>query len=203
MGASSSKPKEKVVRSLIVGSAFAGKTTFLHKIQGFFWAPNPDAPNGQGTQPPVKETLLSADFTVRTMTHELNDAKFDLTTFNTNDQHRDLGRQFFTAPAVAPNSLVFVVDSTDPQLRSAELYSPREQLAWLLSHAELNDAVLLVFANKQDQPGALTQEQIIECLGLKDLNKSRTWFVQLGIASASEGVEEAFGWLCETIGKNK
>ena len=45
---------------------------------------------------------------------------------------------------------------------------------WLYSQDELRDAVLLVFANKQDLPNAMNAAEITDKLGLHSL-RQRNW----------------------------
>lgn len=52
----------------------------------------------------------------------------------------------------------------------------RETLTYLLESEELKDTSLLVYANKQDLPGALTVPQLTEKLGLNTLRNTK-WFV--------------------------
>jgi signal recognition particle receptor subunit beta len=54
----------------------------------------------------------------------------------------------------------------------------REELQWTLNDAELRDAPLLVFANKQDLPNAMKPAEITEKLGLQCLSQ-RKWHVQV------------------------
>ena len=46
----------------------------------------------------------------------------------------------------------------------------------MLSEEELKDAVVLVFANKQDLPGAMTTPEVTDKLGLHTI-RGRTWFI--------------------------
>jgi ADP-ribosylation factor protein 1 len=64
------------------------------------------------------------------------------------------------------------VDSNDRE----RIDENREELHKMLSEEELKDAVLLVFANKQDLPGALTCPEITDKLGLHTI-RGRTWFI--------------------------
>ena len=48
-----------------------------------------------------------------------------------------------------------------------------------LKEEELKDAILLVFANKQDQKGALNAAQVSEQMGLAEI-KNRQWSIQVG-----------------------
>jgi GTPase SAR1 family protein len=70
--------------------------------------------------------------------------------------------------------IIFVVDSNDRE-RVAEA---REELQRMLNEDELRDALLLVFANKQDLPNAMNASEITDKLGLHGL-RQRTWFIQV------------------------
>ena len=48
----------------------------------------------------------------------------------------------------------------------------------MLNEDELRDALLLVFANKQDLPNAMNAAEITDKLGLHGL-RQRTWFIQV------------------------
>lgn len=50
--------------------------------------------------------------------------------------------------------------------------------AWMLLQDELREAVLLVFANKQDLPNAMNAAEITDKLGLHAL-RQRRWYVPL------------------------
>ena len=72
--------------------------------------------------------------------------------------------------------IIFVVDSNDRE-RVAEA---REELQRMLNEDELRDALLLVFANKQDLPNAMNAAEITDKLGLHGL-RQRTWYIQVCI----------------------
>jgi ADP-ribosylation factor protein 1 len=54
----------------------------------------------------------------------------------------------------------------------------------MLNEDELRDALLLVFANKQDLPNAMNAAEITDKLGLQAL-KQRTWYIQVSFLSSS------------------
>ena len=64
----------------------------------------------------------------------------------------------------------------------------------MLSEDELRNANLLVFANKQDQPGAKGAGEISEALRLGDL-RDRNWSIVACSAIDGSGVEEGMDWL--------
>lgn len=70
--------------------------------------------------------------------------------------------------------IIFVVDSNDRERVS----EAREELQRMLNEDELRDALLLVFANKQDLPNAMNAAEITDKLGLQAL-RQRTWYIQV------------------------
>jgi len=62
----------------------------------------------------------------------------------------------------------------------------------------LKDASLLVFANKQDLQGALTDAQVSEALGLSNL-KNRQWSIFKASAIKGEGLYEGLDWLVNAL----
>lgn len=54
----------------------------------------------------------------------------------------------------------------------------------MLNEDELRDALLLVFANKQDLPNAMNAAEITDKLGLHGL-RQRTWYIQVSFQSSS------------------
>ena len=61
--------------------------------------------------------------------------------------------------------IIFVVDSNDRE----RVTEAREELQRMLNEDELRDALLLVFANKQDLPNAMNAAEITDKLGLHGL----------------------------------
>uniref|UniRef100_A0A3P9H2Y5 ARF GTPase 5 n=2 Tax=Oryzias latipes TaxID=8090 RepID=A0A3P9H2Y5_ORYLA len=65
---------------------------------------------------------------------------------------------------------------------------------------ELKEAVLLVFANKQDLPNAMGVSELTDKLGLHSL-RSRTWHVQATCATQGTGLYEGLDWLSNELSK--
>ncbi|XP_048502219.2 ADP-ribosylation factor isoform X2 [Beta vulgaris subsp. vulgaris] len=63
---------------------------------------------------------------------------------------------------------------------------------------ELRDATLLVFANKQDLPNAMTVADISDKLGLHSL-RQRRWYIQTACATSGEGLYEGLEWLSSNV----
>ncbi|PVU96435.1 hypothetical protein BB561_001167 [Smittium simulii] len=87
------------------------------------------------------------------------------------------------------DAIIFVVDSVDRD----RIGISREELNSMLEEEELNDAILLVFANKQDVTGAMTAAEISESLGLTRL-KNRQWAIYRTSAIKGEGLSEGLDW---------
>lgn len=86
--------------------------------------------------------------------------------------------------------MIFVVDSTDIE----RLNTASDELAAMLNEEELRDAALLVFANKQDQPGSKGAGEISEALNLAEL-RDRNWSIVACSAVDGSGVNEGMDWL--------
>lgn len=87
-------------------------------------------------------------------------------------------------------AVIFVVDSTDIE----RLSIASEELAAMLNEEELRDAALLVFANKQDQPGSKGAGEISEALNLGEL-RDRNWSIVACSAVDGRGINEGMDWL--------
>lgn len=87
-------------------------------------------------------------------------------------------------------AVIFVVDSTDIE----RLNTASDELAAMLNEEELRDAALLVFANKQDQPGSKGAGEISEALNLAEL-RDRNWSIVACSAVDGSGVNEGMDWL--------
>ncbi|OBW69445.1 MAG: Uncharacterized protein AUREO_005010 [Aureobasidium pullulans] len=91
-------------------------------------------------------------------------------------------------------AVIFVIDSTDVD----RLSTAADELSAMLNEEELRDAALLVFANKQDQPGAKGAGDISEALRLGEL-KDRNWTIVACSAIDGRGVSEGMDWMVQTV----
>ena len=96
--------------------------------------------------------------------------------------------------------MIFVVDSTDIE----RLGTAAEELSAMLNEGELRDAALLVFANKQDQPGAKGAGEISEAMRLGEL-KDRNWTIMACSAVDGKGINEGMDWMvvCSRLGRRR
>nr|CAD7424019.1 unnamed protein product [Timema monikensis] len=90
--------------------------------------------------------------------------------------------------------LIFVVDSNDRE----RIGEAREELMRMLAEDELRDAVLLIFANKQDLPNAMNAAEITDKLGLHSL-RNRNWYIQATCATSGDGLYEGLDWLSNQL----
>ena len=67
----------------------------------------------------------------------------------------------------------------------------------LLSEDDLKDTPVLVIANKQDLDSAMSINEIIDLLGLHELNS--TWNIQGVCAIKNEGLFEGLEWLTNNL----
>ena len=92
------------------------------------------------------------------------------------------------------HGIIFVVDSSDLNRIEEAAFEVQN----LLNEDLLHDAVLLVYANKQDLPNAMSASELTEKLGLS-LTSNRKWFVQPSCAVSNEGLIEGLDWLNKAL----
>merc|ERR1712007_235213 len=131
------------MRILMVGLDASGKTTILYKFK-----------LGE-----VVTTIPTIGFNVETV--EYKNLNFTVWDVSGQDKIRPLWRYYYQGT----NGLIFVLDSNDRD----RIEEAREELTKILSEDEMRDAVLLVFANKQDLPNAMTAAEVSQKLGHHDL----------------------------------
>merc|ERR1719240_474834 len=155
-------------RILMLGLDAAGKTTVLYKLK-----------------------LNEAVTTIPTIGFNVENLRYknlDLTVWDVGgqDKIRALWRHYFTGT----DALLFVVDAADV----ARVDIARDELHRLLHEDELRDAALVIFANKQDLPGAMSAAQLSDKLKLSSLHH-RQWWVQACCATTGEGLYDGLDWL--------
>lgn len=163
----------KEMRVLMVGLDAAGKTTVLYKLK-----------LGE-----VVTTIPTIGFNVETV--EYKNVNFTVWDVGGQDKIRPLWRHYYQNS----QAIIFVVDSADKERMAAA----REELDKMLQEDELRDACVLVFANKQDLPGAAKVKQVAEALGLEKMR--RQWYVHGTCATSGDGLYEGLDWLTATLSK--
>lgn len=159
----------------MVGLDAAGKTTILYKLK-----------LGE-----VVTTIPTIGFNVETV--ELKNISFTVWDVGGQDKIRPLWRHYFQNT----QGVIFVVDSNDRE----RCNEAREELIRMLAEDELRDALLLVIANKQDLPHAMSAAEITDKLGLHNLHH-RNWYVQAACATSGQGLYEGLDWLSQQLRKH-
>jgi len=170
---------KKEMRILMVGLDAAGKTTILYKLK-----------LGE-----VVTTIPTIGFNVETV--EYKNISFTVWDVGGQDKIRPLWRHYYQNT----QGIIFVVDSNDRDRvdeSSGVEHSAKEELHHMLAEDELRDAVLLVFANKQDLPNAFNVQEITEKLGLNQI-RNRQWYIQATCATTGDGLYEGLDWLSDTL----
>ena len=78
----------------------------------------------------------------------------------------------------------------------------RDELMRMLAEDELREAVLLIFANKQDLPNAMNAAEITDKLGLHSL-RNRNWYIQVktdtsgNLAANCSSSKYLSGYVCD------
>ena len=167
---------KKEMRILMVGLDAAGKTTILYKLK-----------LGE-----IVTTIPTIGFNVETVDYK--NISFTVWDVGGQDKIRPLWRHYFQNT----QGVIFVVDSNDRD-RAGEA---REELSRMLNEDELRDAVLLIFANKQDLPSAMNAAEMTEKLNLNSM-RNRNWYIQATCATSGDGLYEGLDWLSQTLKARK
>ncbi|EFJ15934.1 ARF-like GTPase [Selaginella moellendorffii] len=96
------------------------------------------------------------------------------------------------------HAVILVVDSTD----RARIAVIKDELFRLLQHEDLQQAVVLVFANKQDLKDAMAPAEITDALSLHTI-KNHDWHIQACCALTGEGLFDGLGWVAQHVTGNK
>ncbi|KJE88790.1 ADP-ribosylation factor [Capsaspora owczarzaki ATCC 30864] len=158
----------KEMRILMLGLDAAGKTTILYKLK-----------LGQSVT-----TIPTVGFNVETVQYK--NVKFNVWDVGGQDKIRPLWRHYYTGT----QGLIFVVDSADRD----RIDEARQELHRIVNDREMRDAIILIFANKQDLPHAMKPQEITEKLGLQRV-RDRNWYVQPSCATSGDGLYDGLTWL--------
>ena len=156
----------------MVGLDAAGKTTILYRFK-----------LGE-----VLTTIPTIGFNVETV--EYKNISFTVWDIGGQDKIRPLWRHYFQNT----HALIYVVDSSDRE----RIGEARKELTSMLEEDELREAVLLIFANKQDLPNAMNAAEITDKLGLYSL-RNHSWYIQSTCAISGHGLYEGLDWLSDQL----
>ncbi|KXT10030.1 hypothetical protein AC579_1225 [Pseudocercospora musae] len=134
-------------------------------------------------------TIPTVGFNVETVTYK--NTKFNVWDVGGQDKIRPLWRHYFSGT----QGLIFVIDSNDRD----RMEEARSELARIIQDREMKDALLLVFANKQDIPGAMRPKEVSDMLELQRIARDHTWKVEPSCATTGEGIFEGLAWLSSNV----
>ncbi|KAM3449412.1 hypothetical protein MY3296_006957 [Beauveria thailandica] len=166
--------RDKEMRILMLGLDNAGKTTIVKKIL------NEDVHT-------VSPTL---GFIIKTIDYD----GYKLNIWDVGGQKtlRSYWRNYFEKT----DALIWVVDSTD-RLRIEDC---REELHGLLQEERLAGACLLIFANKTDVDGCMTEAEILQALRLDEI-RTHQWHILQCSAMTGKNLKEGLAWVVEDAKK--
>eukprot|EP01090_Pellita_catalonica_P020639 TRINITY_DN7472_c0_g1_i2.p1 TRINITY_DN7472_c0_g1~~TRINITY_DN7472_c0_g1_i2.p1 ORF type:complete len:397 (-),score=89.48 TRINITY_DN7472_c0_g1_i2:28-1218(-) len=159
-------------RVLVIGLDAGGKTTILYKLK-----------LGE-----VVTTIPTIGFNCESV--EYKGVDFTFWDIGGQEKIRPLWRHYLQNTDL----LIFVVDSNDRD----RIEEAKTCLNKLLQEDELRQSALLVWANKQDLPNAMTASEITDKLGLHHLN-NRQWYIQATCAVTGDGLYEGLDWATNAL----
>lgn len=161
------------IRILILGLDNAGKTTLLYKLQ-----------LNRVIETVPSKLYLAIGFNVETVVY--NNLKLQVWDLGGQGTIRPYWRCYYPNT----NAVIYVVDSADKE----RIEIAKQEMLAMLEESDLKAVPLLVFANKQDLPGAMSDAEVSERLGLTFI-KDRQWRIVRASARLGEGIEEGLDWL--------
>jgi len=166
------REKEKEMRILFLGLDNAGKTTIIKNLSG----------------EDITTVSPTLGFNIKTFMHR----KYTLNIWDVGGQRtlRPYWRNYFEQT----DAIVWVVDSGD-RMRMQDC---KQELHSLLLEDRLAGASLLVFANKQDIPGSLTEGEIRDALDLPSI-RSHHWVIWPCSAVTGHNLVTGLDWVVDDV----
>lgn len=173
-------------RVLFLGLDASGRTTILYKLK-----------LGE-----IVTTIPTIGFNVETV--EYKNTSFTIWDVGGCDKIRPLWRHYYQNT----QAVIFCVDSNDRErMNSREGHDPQRDfdsarglLRMTLDEDELKDAVVLVLANKQDLPNAMSVEEVAAAMNVGDYKaRGRTIHVLGTCGITGDGCYEGLDWLTSAI----
>ncbi|KAL4787501.1 ADP-ribosylation factor family-domain-containing protein [Aspergillus varians] len=162
--------KDKEMRILMLGLDNAGKTTIVKQI--------------------MKEDVTTVSPTLGFIIKTIDFAGYRLNIWDVGGQKtlRSYWKNYFEKT----DTLIWVVDATD-RLRVDDC---RDELGGLLLEERLMGASLLVFLNKTDIEGCMTQDEVRESLRLDSI-KTHKWTILPCSAMTGVNLHEGLNWVVQ------
>ena len=156
---------------IILGIQNAGKTTILYRLS-----------LGQ-----LIKTTPTIGSNVEEITY--NNVKFQAWDLGGQESARSVWDVYF----LNADAIIYVIDSHDENYDES-----KNQFYKLLKNEMLKDAVILIFANKQDLSGSKNINEIINIYNLSEI-KDHIWHIQPCSAQTGEGLIAGIKWLSDKL----
>ena len=124
--------------------------------------------------------------------HNFNNSNHE--NFILNQQGQSGIRPYWRSYYPDTQAFIFVIDSCDHE----RLEIAKQEFLLLLEEEEQKDVPVLVLANKQDMPKALSEGDISNALGLNNI-KNRQWAIYKTSAITGTGLKESLNWLVDNM----
>jgi small GTP-binding protein len=157
---------------VILGLQNAGKTTILYRLS-----------IGQvvSTQPTIGSN-------VEEISH--NNVKFQAWDLGGQESMRSVWDVYY----INTDGIIYVIDSAD----TTNYEESKTQLLKILQNDELKNAILLIFANKQDLDSVKQPDELVKIYGLDQI-KNHLWHMQPCSAKTGEGLMAGLKWLSDQL----
>uniref|UniRef100_A0A7R9TYL6 ADP-ribosylation factor n=1 Tax=Prasinoderma coloniale TaxID=156133 RepID=A0A7R9TYL6_9VIRI len=162
----------KEMRVVMLGLDAAGKTTILYKLH-----------IGE-----ILSTVPTIGFNVEKVQYK--NVQFTVWDVGGQEKLRPLWRHYFNNT----DGLIYVVDSFDKE----RIARAAQEFGAIVNDPLMQNAAVLVFANKQDMANAMPPAQVAKHLGLLKM-RNRRWHCQSAVAIKGEGLYEGLDWLSSTL----
>jgi len=157
------------MRVVALGLDNGGKTSILFKLK----------------QNEFVSTITTIGFNVETIEHK--SVKFTIWDVGGVQKLRPLWRHYY----LNTQAVIFVIDSTNGE-RFDEAHN---ELAHLVAEKRLQDALILIYANKQDLPNAVAVDELQNRIGIHKLCCGRSWTIIGCSAHTGDGLQEGLDWM--------
>jgi small GTP-binding protein len=164
------------LRLLVNGLDAAGKTTMLYKLK-----------LGE-----VVTIIPTIGFNVETVKYK--NVSMTVWDVGGRDKIRPLWRHYYQDTS----GIIWVVDTNDRE----RIEETVVELNRALNEDELRDCPVLVLANKQDLPNAMSVAEVTDKLGLHSI-RGRQWYIQSCCATSGDGLYEGLDWLSNVLSKKQ
>ncbi|CAL6033188.1 ADP-ribosylation_factor [Hexamita inflata] len=169
---------KKDIHILVLGLDAAGKTTIIKKLN-------------------IGEVIVSIP-TINFILEKVEYKNIKFTMWDVGGQ--DVVRPLWVHYYQNTDAIIFVVDSTDKD--PFRIQGARDELQNLMIEDRLQNAALLVFANKQDLPKAMSLSDLSESLELNNYI-NREQHIQACCAKTGEGLQQGFEWLSTILNEKQ